>query len=81
MSIKIYYLKDLPKPPEIVVESFNIGGNWSTNMAGIRLVHTATGTVVECDDTRSAHRNKFIAMQAMGNALARLDFQSGDENT
>lgn len=81
MAIKIYYLKDLPEPPEIVVETFNIGGNWSTNMAGIRLTHTATGTVVECDDTTVPHRNKFIAMRAMEDALARLDFQSGDENT
>lgn len=81
MSIKIYNLKDLPKPPEIVVESFNIGGNWSTNMAGIRLVHTATGTVVECDDDRTAHKNKILAMKAMSNALLKLNFQSGDENT
>lgn len=81
MSIKIYCLKDLPEPPEMVVETFNIGGNWSTNMAGIRLTHTATGMVVECDDTRSAHRNKFIAMRAMENALLKLDLQSGDENT
>lgn len=80
MAIKIYNLNELPKPQEIVVETFNIGGNWTTNMAGIRLTHTATGIVVECDDTRSPHRNKFIAMQAMKEALLKLSFQSNDEN-
>lgn len=79
MAIKIYNLKDTQKP-EIIVDTFNMGGNWSSQMTGIRLTHVATGIVVECDDTVSAHRNKSIAMNALNNALLNLEFQSGDEN-
>lgn len=81
MSIKIYNLNDLPKPSEVVVETFNTGGNWGWKPIGIRLTHIATGIVVECDDDRTAHKNKILAMEAMNNALLKLNFQSGDENT
>ena len=37
---------------------------------GVRLVHTPTGTVVECDTERSHHRNREVALKKLEAALA-----------
>ncbi len=80
MSIKIYNLKDLPSQQDIIVDTFNTAGGWGYNMVGVRITHAPSGIVVECDEERSAHKNKILAMEALKNALLNKTLKPGDEN-
>lgn len=42
---------------------------------GVRLIHTPTGTIVECDTERSQHRNREVALKKLKAALAEQPAQ------
>jgi len=53
----------------IRVETFQVPVVLSRTDTGVRLTHLPTGTVVECQDERSQHKNKAKAMRLLREAL------------
>lgn len=56
---------------EFIVTEIRTGGNWSTAVNGVQVVHIPSGLYAECAIYRSQHKNKRDAIEAIQNELTQ----------